>query len=348
MKKLWSLSDNRYFIRLCGMLLGVLLLFSLLKPDMFLKGSTFQSMFVQFPEYGVMALGVMLAFISGCIDMSFLYLANLCAILAILVMRNVTRGAVPEEMTGTYILYGVLAALSAGALAGVLNGLLIAKVNIPPILATLATGQIFSGIAKALTRGKAVSGVPVQYAEMGAYKLFGVLPMPLVLFGVCALGVGFLLKKTTYGSNLFLLGSNRTVAYFSGMRVTRQIVLTFVLCGVLSALGGLIMVVSYNSAKPDYGTSYIMQCILIAVLGGVSPNGGIGGIGGVLLAIFMVQVISTGFNMFSGVSNYLRSLLTGSLLLIMMMVNYLDQNPRMSGRRLHHRFKKPPSPGPAG
>lgn len=333
MKSLVSDARKNYLIRLIIMLVGVFVLFSLLNPGLFLKGSTFQSMAVQLPEYGVMAIGVMIAFISGCIDMSFLYLADLCAIVAVIVMRNVTKGTAPVEMTGTFVLFGIGAALLLGAVAGIVNGLLISKINIPPILTTLATGQIFSGIAKVLTRGKAISGVPVLFSDSGAQKLFGILPVPLLIYLICAGVIAFLLKRTAYGKRLFLLGSNNTVAYYSGMKVSRQIVITFILCGLLAAVGGLLMTLSYNSAKPDYGSSYIMQCILIAVLGGVSPNGGVGGMGGVLLATFTVQMISTGFNMFSGISNYYRSLLTGVLLVVMMILNYKDQEGRLSFRK---------------
>ena len=333
-------SAKSYLARLMVMLAGVFILFAVLRPGMFLRISTFNSMAVQFPEYGVLALGVTLAFISGCIDLSFISLANLCAVIAVMVMRQVTKGPIPADQTGLYILYGILAAVGIGALAGLVNGVLISLINVPPVLATLATGQIFSGIAKGLTNGRAISGVPLPFSETGAKLVFGFLPMQLLIFLVFFLLVGFLLKFTVYGSNLFLLGSNRTVARFSGMKVSRMIITTFMICGVLAAVGGLLMTVSYNSAKPDYGTSYLMQCILIAVLGGVSPNGGVGKIGGVFLAMITVQMISTGFNMFSGLSNYLRSLLTGILLVGMMILGELDRLAKASGKKLLAR-KKP-------
>lgn len=331
MKGTRPLIQMNYITRLIMMMAVVFVLFALLKPDMFLKWSTFNSIAVQFPEYGIMALGVMLAFISGCIDMSFIYLANLCAIISVIVMRNITTGTVGAEQTGLYVFLGILAALGCGMVAGIFNGFLISSIKIPPILATLATGQIFSGISKVLTKGKAISGVPALFSETGSMMIFGILPMQLLIYLVVFLLVGVLLKYTVYGSNIYLLGSNRTVAYFSGMRVSRHIIVTFMICGMLSAIGGLLMTVSYNSAKPDYGSSYLMQCILIVVLGGVSPNGGVGKILGVLLATITVQMISSGFNMFSGISIYYRTLLTGVLLVIMMIINYLDQNPQMKG-----------------
>jgi simple sugar transport system permease protein len=331
-----------YQVRLVIMMVGVFALFTVLKPGMFLQFSTFSSMSVQLPEYGVMALGVTLAFISGCIDVSFMYLANLCAIIAVIIMRNVTKGSIPADQTGLYVFLGIAGAMVTGVIAGIFNGTLIAKVNIPPILATLATGQIFSGISKVLTLGRAINGVPEMFADAGMYKVFGFVPVPLIIFLLLFLMVVFLLKRTVYGSNLYLLGSNRTAARFSGMKVTRRIITTFALCGALSAIAGLLMTVSYNSAKPDYGSSYLMQCILIAVLGGISPNGGYGKIGGVLLAIITVQIISTGFNMFSGISNYLRSLLTGVLLVGMMIINYMGQNGQKIFRwRKRRRFTRP-------
>ena len=95
--------------------------------------------------------------------------------------------------------------------------------------------------------------------------------------------------------------------------------------GTLSAVAGLIMLVNYNSAKADYGNAYQLQTILIAVLGGVNPNGGFGKVGGVTLAVLILQILSSGLNMFPNISNFYRQLIWGGVLLAVLTLNYFTQ-----------------------
>jgi simple sugar transport system permease protein len=122
-----------------------------------------------------------------------------------------------------------------------------------------------------------------------------------------------------------MMGSNPVASKFSGLNNTGITNRVFMYSGIMAAIGGLIMLANYNSAKPDYGSAYTLQCILIVVLGGVNPNGGFGKIGGVTVAILILQVLSSGLNLFQNISNFYRPLIWGTVLLLVLSLNYFSQ-----------------------
>ena len=284
-------------MRLSGILLVLVLFFLIVKSNAFLSLGTWQSMGVQFPEFGIMALGVMLTMITGGIDLSVVGVANMTAIASAMVMlRLVPPGATGAEAFGG-IAAAVVVSLVLGALAGLINGLLIAKVKIPAILATLGSLELFTGVAIVLSAGRPISGLPMAYSEFVGGKLW-IIPMPLVIFIVIAVVIGLLMSRTSFGTQLYMLGTNATAAKFSGLKSASLLVRTYVLSGICASLAGLVMLANYNSAKADYGVAYTLLTVLIVVLGGVNPNGGSGKLAGVVLAIVILQVLSSGLNMF--------------------------------------------------
>ena len=219
-----------------------------------------------------------------------------------------------------------LIAILMGALAGAFNGVLISKVRIPPILATLGTSELFTGIGIVITDGKAVSKLPRMYSSAINSKIFGLIPTQLVFFAVMALVIWFLLMRTTYGTKIYMIGTSAKAAVFSGIRSNLLLVKTYMISGICSALGGMVMLANYNSARADYGTVYTLQCILIVVLGGVSPNGGSGKVSGVVLAICLLQMLQTGINRFPQISSYYISLIWGGVLILVMVLNYFTEH----------------------
>lgn len=321
-----------YTFLLLGFLVAILVAFTIAKPTMLWAPDTWKAMAIQFPEFGVFTLGVMLCFIIGCIDVSFVALGNFASILACLLMRTVTDGTLPESDTGLIVLLSILVALVIGGLGGLLNGSLISRLGIPPILATLATQMVFRGLSIALTRGDAVTGIPEIYGEIGHIYLFGILPVPMLIFIAVFLICAFLLKYTTYGKKLYMIGANPKAARFSAINVTRMINVTFVINGVIAAISALLMVNTYNSAKADFGSSYLMRCILILVLAGVLPDGGMGKILDVLISIVTIQIIASCVNMFPELNTYYSSLISAALLLITLMVTSYLFNPERKRR----------------
>lgn len=293
------------------------------KGGKFYSVVNFQTMFAQFPEFGLMSLGVMVCMITGGIDLSTVGVANVTAITMALLMRKIGAGS--DALGLHWIILVFVLALLMGAVAGAFNGILVSKCKIPPILATLGSGQLFTGIGIVMTNGSAISDFPKDYAFLINNRVAGI-PVQFILFVIAAAVLAFLLKKTTYGKKLTLLGSSHNVARYSGLRVDLLLIKTYLISGICSALGGMIMLANYNSARSDYGSNYTLQCIMIVVLGGVDPDGGRGDIIGVLLAIFLVRALETGINRFPQISSYYISLIWGAVLLLVMVLNYLSNN----------------------
>ena len=313
---------DRNFTRLLGLFVMLFILFTILRPDAFLRWSNFQSMAKQFPEFGLMALGVSVAMITGGIDLSVVNIANLSAIVAAKFMLEYAPRGTPATQTVMVIGGAILISLAIGALCGALNGVLIAKVGIPAILATLGTQQLFMGIAIVVTGGRPVSGLPTMYSRYGNYSLWRSIPVVLLVFIFCAAVVAVILSRTRFGAKLYMLGANPKAAIFAGLKNAKLLVCAYMMSGLLGATAGLIMMARSNSAKADYGISYTMQGILLAVLGGVSPTGGKGTVGGVVMAILVLQMISSALNMFENVSNFYRDILWGAVMIGVLVANH--------------------------
>ena len=305
------------------MFVGVFILMGFLKPNLFLRKSNFISMATQFPEYGIMAIGVSLTMISGGIDLAVVGTANLSAILAAKYLIAMAPQGAPAEAAALPVVTAVLLAMAVGLAAGAFNGLLIVRLRIPAILATLGTQQLFTGFAIVVTEGRPLSRLPVLYSRIGNAEIFGLLPVPFILYVLAAAAAGIVLGKTSFGFRLYLTGTNPKAAIYAGIETTRILIRTYMLSGLLSSVAGLIMMARANSAKADYGAAYTLQCVLIAVLGGVDPNGGFGTIRGVTLAVLILQFLSSGLNMFEHVSNFYRDVIWGGVLILALIFNWI-------------------------
>lgn len=309
--------------RLAVIAVGVFVLMAALSPDRFLSVQNMTSMAFQFPEFAILALAMTLTMLTGGIDLSVVGIANLSAIVAALIMTRLTGSA-----DGTVLfIAGMGAALAVGMVAGLFNGLLVARLGLPPILATLGSGLIFTGFAIAMTGGSAVMGLPAAAAWIGNSTILGV-PTPLILFGLLAIGLSLVLTRTAFGVKVRMFGANPLAARFAAVDIDAMLIRVYVASGALAATAGLVVMSRANSAKADYGSSYLLLAVLIAVLGGVNPYGGYGKIIGVVLAVLSMQFLSSGLNML-GVSNFARELIWGSLLIFVMILNTW----RPAGRR---------------
>ncbi len=211
------------------------------------------------------------------------------------------------------------AALLVGAACGLFNGIAIGIFGLPPILATLGSGLVFTGLAVAVTGGSAVLGFPAAFAFLGNGAVFGV-PMPLIIFVAIAAIVWLVLERTALGLRIQMLGTNPLAARFAGIDDLAVTLRTYVLSGLFAACAGLVIMSRANSAKADYGSSYLLLSILICVLGGINPYGGFGRVAGLVLAVLSLQFLSSGLNMLQ-VSNFAKELIWGALLLLVMVAN---------------------------
>jgi simple sugar transport system permease protein len=301
---------------------AVLAVATLLAGTDFIGLYNLQSMVAQVPELGLLALGVMLAMISGNggIDLSGIALANLSGMVAGLLTALVVS---PDEAPLAYTLMFLGIAVGAGLIGGMLNGVLIAWAGLTPILATLGTQLLFTGAAVVLTNGSALRlGYIEPLDDFGNATILGV-PLCFVLFLAIAGLITVVLRFTPFGVHLYLLGTNAKAARYAGIASQRVIFLTYTACGILAAVAGAIIAARTSSVKWDYGSSYVMIAILIVVAAGVRPDGGYGRLICVVLSATALQLLSSMFN-FLDVSNFFRDCAWGLMLLLFLAVSRFD------------------------
>ena len=319
MQRFWA---DRQFNVLLGINALVMLAAVVLVGQSFVDPYNLQSMAAQVPELGLLALGVTLAMVSGNggIDLSGIALANLSGVAALLIVRPwISADDAPLLFTASFA--GV--ALLIGLLGGMLNGLLVARTGLTPIIATLGTQLFFTGIAVAISNGSALTlGYIEPLDNFGNSPILGI-PQCFALFLVVALLLGATLRFTPFGLRLFLLGTNAKAARYAGIAQGRILFTTYTLSGLLSSIAGITIAARTSSAKWDYGSSYVLIAILITVMAGVRPQGGYGRVVCVVLSAIALQVFASLFN-FLSISNFFRDMAWGVLLLLFLASSRID------------------------
>ena len=312
LKRFMSNDDN--LNRLILISIGIFVLMAVLNSGRFVTMRNFRSMSYSFPELGLLSLGLMMCMITGGIDLSVVGTANLSSILAAKIMAE----AMPPDTVGAamwaYLLLAVAVALLVGLTTGVINGFIISTFNIHPVLVTLGTWQVYSGIAIILTQGYAVPGFPDAFLFLGNGRIAG-LPMPLYIFIAFSVVVAVLMNRTQFGVSIYLIGTNLTAARFAGLRVKSVLMRTYMTSGLLAAVAGLVMIARTNQAKADYGESYILQAVLVNLLAGVNWAGGFGRVIGIFISVLTLQFLSSGFNMLR-FNNFARDFTWGVFLIV--------------------------------
>jgi len=310
------------------LLVALVVCFALALQDTFLSLGTLRSMAFQLPELGVLALAMMITMLCGGINLSIIATANLTS----LTIGYVLTQLMPADWAtaagiGT-ILLAIAAGLAVAGLIGLLNGVIIAYVGVSPILATLGTMTMVKGISIGLTHGNVISGFPEPILFIANGVVLGV-PMAVIVFALCAAPLALLLNRTPFGIAIYMIGSNERSTRFSGIDTRRVLLRVYVLSSLLCGVAALVMMSRFNSANAAYGESYLLITILAAVLGGVDPFGGFGRVMGLVLALIILQVISSGLNLL-GLSAHLTLAIWGAILILVMAVGYL--NVRLGGR----------------
>ncbi|WP_406084644.1 ABC transporter permease [Micromonospora zamorensis] len=220
-------------------------------------------------------------------------------------------------------------AIGVGALAGLLNGLLVTVARIPPFIATLGTMSVGRGLVFIITGAVGVYGLPRSFQLLGNGEIVGI-PFAVVITVLVAVGVAFLLSQTRFGQYTYAMGSNLEAARRSGIRVGRHLTGVYVLAGVLVGLGGMIAASRVNSGQPNYGISLELDVIAAAVIGGASLFGGQGRIVGTIIGAFLIALVRNGAVLLD-ISIHYQQVIVG---LIIWAAVYFDQYRR---RRLESR-----------
>jgi len=324
------LSENQT-LRLFIITALIFVAFSLLLGERFFSVRNLQSMAVQFPEFGILAFAILITMLTGGIDLSIVGAANLSAIVAALILTRLSGDGGAGVPLAATIPLAMVAALAVASLCGLFNGFLVSRIGITPILATLGTGSLYTGLSYVITGGPAIT--TTQLAFIGNGTIAGV-PIPVIVFIVLAIVFAVMLNRTSFGFNVYMLGTNPRAALFSGIHNERVLMRTYWLAGLVAGIAGIIFLARANSAKPDYGATFILLTVLIAILGGVRYTGGFGTVSGLVLSVLSIQFLSTGLNMLmlqlsgSSAAIFFRQFAWGALLLLVMVVNYYVEQRR--------------------
>lgn len=240
-----------------------------------------------FMERSIIALPMAFIIISANIDLSVASTLAMSAVLMAVVFD-----------AGLSIWLAACFGLFAGALGGLFNGILTAKVRLPSLVVTLGTYAFYRGVAYVVLGDQAVSGFPPGFTYLGQGYIPGTpIPVPLVIFAVLAVLSGLLLHRTTFGRFVFAIGSNEEACRYSGVAVDRIKIVLFVMSGIMSALAGILLAARFNSTRPNIALGFELDVITAVVLGGVDIFGGKGNMIGVVLALFLIGVARYGMSL---------------------------------------------------
>ncbi len=314
------LLQDRSLTRLAVLVVALVVGFSLASPN-FLTVLNFQSMGFQVAEIGILSLAMVLSMLTGGIDLSIVSIANICAITTAKMFAATNAADATGSRATMLMLLSVVVGLVAGTLCGVLNGLLVTRMGITPILATLGTLQLLNGVAIIWTGGAALYDFPDSFLYVGSFYVARV-PVPVIVLVVAALATAVFVNRTGMGLRLRLVGSNPTAARYSGLNNDRVLMSTYVGSALLASVAGIVISARSASANADYGASYVLLAIVIVVLGGVNPMGGYGTVLGVVLAAFALQFVASGLNML-GMNQFLYNVGQGLILIGAMALNVI-------------------------
>jgi len=260
---------------------------------------------------GIAALGMMLAMITGGLDLSIASNMALSGILVSLLM-----------VSGVPVFPAILMAVLAGAGIGVVNGLVITRIGLGPIITTLAMMSVVRGIGYMITKGLPVVNLPASFTRLGQGMIGGVVPVPIVFFLIAAVVIHLLQRYTVFGYQLYATGGNEVASRYSGVQTKTVTMIAYVLAGALGALGGVLLIARLGVAQPSIATGYELAIIAAVIIGGTSLNGGIGTVLGTVLGVLIIGVIRNGL-VLANIGGYYIQFANGLLILAAVVINRL-------------------------
>ena len=255
-------------------------------------------------EVGLIAVAMTFVIVAGGIDLSVGSILGMTAILLGVFWKNL---GLPLELA-------IALALLVGTLAGMVNGLIITRFRVPPLIATLGTLALYRGIAEGISQARSVRGYPDWFYGLGQGQVLGV-PSQLWLLAIAVAVAAVVLGTTTWGRATYAIGSNETAARFSGLRVDRVKVAIYAASGFAAALAAVIFVSRVSTTRSDMGTGVELDAITAVVLGGTSIFGGRGTVVGTVLGLILFQALRNGLSL-AGVKSDGTIVLIGAVLIL--------------------------------
>lgn len=312
-------------------LIAIIIVFSVLSPNYFSVSNLLQ-MSAHVAVFAILAIGMLLVILNGGIDLSVGSTVGLSGIVAGALMQGVDIPALGIKLFPS-VWVVVVVALAAGALVGLVNGLLISRFKVAPFVATLGMLYVVRGIALLITGGLTYPSLQGQenlgntgFNYLGFNRVFGV-PIGVLIMLVLAVVASVLLNRTVFGRWLYASGGNERAAELSGIPVKRVQVRAYVVSGVCAALAGVVIASELTSANPTAGTTFELTAIAAVVIGGASLMGGRGTVRGTLLGAFVIGFLSDGL-VIIGVSEYWQMVFKGAVIVLAVLLNAVQYKGR--------------------
>ena len=293
-------------------LLLILIALSVLVPDKFLTADNFLNIFRRSSVNAIIAVGMTAIIISGGIDLSVGSMMALAGMVGAWTINHF--GGTPQAMW-----LGTFAGMAIGTLAGFLNGALINGLKLPPFILTLGTMSAFRGIAYVMNDGQPYN-VP-GYKFLGNGQIGGV-PISIIIAAAIVLVAILILNRTTLGRYTYAIGANRTATLYSGVNVTRNLVLIYTLAGLLVGIASMIATSRTVSAQPTAGIGLELDIIAAVVIGGASLNGGRGTVLGTMIGTLLISFLRNGCTLV-GISTNVQLIVIGVIIVVAVSVDQL-------------------------
>lgn len=287
---------------------------SALNPN-FLTLRNFLNVMQQISTLGILTMVMSLLMISGGLDIS---IGNMVGLIAIVFARML--------LAGKSIFLCIIAALVLGIIFGFINGLIIAKSKVTPLIITLGMNYVFLGIALIVGGGRPQS-ITGQFEFLGQAKIGGTVPVAIIMFLVI-FAFAFLLRKyTKYGRRLNAIGGNSVAAYLSGINVDLHIISIYTLSGLIVGFTSLILVSRLGMVQADVGSNYALQALAAAIIGGITFEGGKGSLVGAFFGVLLFGILNNALNII-GVSSFIQTIVLGAIIVIATVISNIGKMRR--------------------
>ncbi len=310
-----------YQSALAVLLVALIIAFGLIEPVFFYPDVLFDVTSI-IGEIGIMALAMTFIITTGGIDLSVGYNLQLSAIVF---------GAVFAQ-SGSVIL-AILAALACGTLCGLVNGLIISRTRIPPLVTTLATMNLFRGLSMIIAGTNSYSGFPDGFKKISTTLLGGIVPIQFTYLLALFFLFNLLYTRGRLGRNLKGIGYNENALMFSGIRTKNVLLSIYTLSGLMAAFASLIYLGRLSAAKTSMGNDLNLQVITAVVLGGTSITGGVGSVAGTLIGVLIIGVLRKGFTLLNFSGNIFNFTLGVMLIVALIVFAVLEQRKKLSRRK---------------
>lgn len=306
-------------------LVALIVLFSVMNP-IFFSWSNFKNIISESSFYVIAGMGIAFVMIGGGIDLSVGYEMAMVATSSYLLIQKMCPDG--NFTTGHFILI-IAWGIVLGFVMGLINGVIVTKLKLFPLIVTMATSEVFKGICLTITQSKSYSGLPALFRSVYTIRLdwLGGLPIDVIIAFAIVLITWFVLNKTHFGRDILAVGGNRECARLSGVKADFVQTMTYAITGAVFGLAALDMMAHQNMTSATSGPGTEFTCLTAAIIGGISFMGGKGNVVGLVAGIFVMQIISTGMQL-AGLGAYMQYAVKGIILLAAISFDAIKNRPR--------------------